>query len=262
MSKLKHNLMKKYLLIIPITIALAIFFYPTTSNSLSTGSPGGKTGSPNDIGNCMGCHTNAQQGQGATITTNIPSAGYEPGNTYNITAALNGSVPQSISGFEITCEENSTNTKTGSFGITNPISTQFTNNSNAITHTAGGNSQNTWSFNWVAPITETGDITFYGAFIEANYPLGNNQGDFFAEATLSFNEATVNSTLNLSEENNFTFNSVSKTIESLGNSALSVYNLGGKLVFSSNNKFASLAHLPNGIYIIKSGNSNQKIIIN
>ena len=100
MPKLKHNLMKKYLLIIPITIALAIFFYPTTSNSLSTGSPGGKTGSPNDIGNCMGCHTDAQQGQGATITTNIPSTGYEAGNTYNITAVLNGSVPQNISGFE------------------------------------------------------------------------------------------------------------------------------------------------------------------
>ena len=40
--------MKRYLLIIPITIALAIFFYPTTSNSNSTGSVGGKTGSPND----------------------------------------------------------------------------------------------------------------------------------------------------------------------------------------------------------------------
>ena len=210
----------------------------------------------------MGCHTDAQIGQGATITTDIPSTGYEAGNTYNITAALNGSVPQNISGFEITCEENATNTKTGSFGITNPTSTQFTNNSNAVTHTAAGNSQNTWSFNWVAPTTGTGEITFYGTFIEANYPIGNNQGDFFAEATLSFNEATVNSIINLSKENNFTFNSVSKTIESLDNSALSVYNLEGKLVLSSNKKHTSLSHLSNGIYILKAENKTQKIILN
>jgi len=252
--------MKKSLLLIPIIIVLAIFFYPTTSNSLSTGSPGGKTGSPNDIGNCMGCHTDAQQGQGATITTNIPSTGYEPGNTYNITASLNGSVTQNISGFEMTCEENATNTKTGSFGITNPTSTQFTNNSNAVTHTAAGNSQNTWSFNWVAPTTGTGEIAFYGTFIEAMYPIGNNQGDFFAEATLSFNEATVNSIINLSAQNDFTFNTVTKTIETIN--TVSVYDISGKLVLATNNATTNIFHLKKGIYILKSENNTQKIILN
>ena len=252
--------MKKTLFFIPICIGLAIFFYPTTSNSNDDGSVGGKTGSPNDIGNCMGCHTDAQQGQGATITTNIPSTGYEPGDTYNITAALNGSVPQNISGFEITCEENATNTKTGSFGITNPTSTQFTNNSNAVTHTAAGNSQNTWSFNWVAPTTGTGEITFYGAFIEAMYPLGSNQGDFFAEATLSFNEATVNSIINLSEENNFTFNSVSKTIKT--QKTVDVYDISGKLVLTTNSNSTNISHLKTGVYILKSAEKTQKIILN
>ena len=80
--------MKKSLLLIPVTIALVIFFYPTTSNSNSTGSVGGKTGSPTDGVNCTQCH-GAQQGQGATITTDIPSTGYEPGNIYNITATMN-----------------------------------------------------------------------------------------------------------------------------------------------------------------------------
>ena len=44
--------MKKHLLIIPVSIVLAIFFYPTTSNSNSTGSVGGKTGSPTDGSSC------------------------------------------------------------------------------------------------------------------------------------------------------------------------------------------------------------------
>jgi len=253
--------MKKSLLLIPICIGLAIFFYPTTSNSNATGSIGGKTGSVGDQQDCKGCHTNAQTGQGAIITTDIPSTGYEPGTTYNITAALNGSVTQNISGFEITSEENNTNTKTGLFGITNPTSTQFTNNSNAVTHTAAGNSQNTWSFNWMAPTTGTGDITFYGAFIEASYPIGNNQGDLFSSTTLSFSEATVNSTINLSEENDFTFNSVSKTIELPNNAELLVYNMRGKLILSSNNKLTSLSHLPSGIYLIKTENNSKKVLI-
>ncbi len=252
--------MKKYLLFLPVTIALAIFFYPTTSHSNATGSPGGKTGSPNDIGNCMGCHTDAQTGQGAAITTNIPSTGYEPGNTYNITVVSNPVVGSDPSGFEVTCEENTTNTKTGSFGITNPTYTQFTNNSSAVTHTTAGNSLGTWSFNWVAPIAGTGDVTFYGAFIEAGYPIGNNQGDIFSSTTLSFSEATVNSTINLAEKSDFTFNSVNKTIES--NTTISIYDNRGRIVLITNGPSTNISHLNTGIYIVKSAIKSQKIILN
>ena len=58
------------------------------------------------------------------------------------------------------------------------------------------------------------------------------------------------------------FNSASEKIELLGNSVLSVYNLEGKLILSSNKKHTSLSHLSNGIYIIKSENKTQKIILN
>ena len=251
--------MKKSLLIIPVSIVLAIFFYPTTSNSNSTGSVGGKTGSPTDGANCTQCH-GAQQGQGATITTDIPSTGYEPGNIYNITATMNSGLGfGDPKGFEVTCEENTNDTKAGSFGTSDPINTQFTNNSKAVTHTAAGNSLNTWSLTWEAPMAGTGDITFYGAFIEAGYPIGNNQGDLFNSTTVSFNEAIVNSTINLSEENNFTFNSANNTIESM--KTVSMYDISGKLVLSTNEKFTTISHLNKGVYILKSENKTQKIII-
>lgn len=252
--------MKKTFSLIPIAISLAIFFYPTTSNSNATGSPGGKTGSPSDVNNCMGCHADAQTGQGSTITTNIPLTGYEPGNAYNIMVVLNPVVGSDPAGFEVTCEENTTNTKTGSFVITNPNSTQFTNNSSAVTHTTAGNSLGTWSFNWVAPVAGTGDITFYGAFIEAGYPIGNNQGDTFSSTILSFSEAVVNSTIYLSKENDFTFNPVNNTIES--NTKISVYNIRGKLVLTTNSRSTDISHLDAGMYILQSTNRNQKIILN
>ena len=239
----------------------AILFYPQVTIGKLTGSPGGKTGSPMDNSDCTSCHSVLNTSLTTTnITSNIPSTGYIPGNTYNITVVLNPVVGLDPAGFEITCEENTTNTKSGSFGITNPTSTQFTNNSSAVTHTTAGNSLGTWSFNWVAPIAETGDITFYGAFIEADYPIGN-QGDLFNEATLSINESTVNSTINPSEENSFTFNSVNNTIELLDNTELSVYNLEGRLILYSNKRHTNLSHLLKGIYIIKTDNNSQKIFI-
>ncbi len=243
-----------------LALALAILFYPTTSNSNSTGSPGGKTGSPNDNANCMGCHADAQTGQGATITTDIPLTGYEPGNTYNITVVSNPVVGSDPAGFEVTCEENTTNTKTGSFGITNPNSTQFTNNNSAVTHTTAGNSLGTWSFNWVAPIAGTGDVTFYGAFIEAGYPIGNNQGDTFSSTILRFSEAVVNSTINLSKENNFTFNSLNKTI--ISNTKVSVYDISGRLILKTTGNETNIAHLNSGIYILRSDQKTKKVRLN
>ena len=159
----------------------------------------------------------------------------------------------------MTCEENTNDTKAGLFGTSDPINTQFTNNSNAVTHTAAGNSLNTWNLTWEAPIAGTGDITFYGAFIEAGYPIGNNQGDLFNSTTVSFNEAIVNSTINLSEENNFTFNSANNTIEAM--KTVSMYDISGKLVLSTNEKFTTISHLNKGVYILKSENKTQKIII-
>ena len=181
--------MKKNTFILGSIIAIAILFYPQSIIGKLTGSPGGKTGSPMDNSDCTSCHNI----QGTTVTTthitsNIPSNGYIPGNTYTITANLNASGPL---GFEISCEENTSNTKTGTLFNTDPITTQLVNNGNAITHTTAGNSLNTWSFDWESPSIGTGDITFYGAFIVAGYPIGSNTGDYLTLSTLNISEYTM-----------------------------------------------------------------------
>ena len=123
--------MTKSLLFIPICIGLSIFFYPTTSNSNASGSPGGKTGSPDDGASCTGCHY-AGVGTGATIITNIPLGGYVPNQVYTITANINQSGINKF-GFEITAEEaNFGSAKTGSFLMTNSSETKFTKK--IITH--------------------------------------------------------------------------------------------------------------------------------
>ena len=136
-----------------------------------------------DNSDCTSSHNVADTTVSTTdIISNISSTGYIPGNTYTITAS------SWADGFEITCEENTGNTKTGTFFNTNPSANQLVNNGNAITHTAAGNSSGTWSFDWEAPSIGTGDITFYGAFIAAGYPIGSNAGDYLTLSTLSINE--------------------------------------------------------------------------
>jgi hypothetical protein len=253
--------MKKLLLFIPITLTIAIFFYPKSSTSTSTGSPGGKTGSPTDGVNCTQCHNNSGSGSGATITSNIPSTGYVPGAVYTITANVAQTGINKF-GFEITAEKNAGGTKTGTFFVTNSTQTQSLNSNTAITHKSAGTSgtnSKSWSMDWQAPTLGTGAITFYGAYIGAN-GNNNNSGDTYHSASLTFNEAVVNSTINLSAKNDFIFNTLNKTIES--NTTISVYDISGKLVLMTTSNTTNISHLKTGTYILKSAEKIQKIILN
>ena len=186
--------MKKIILLFSIIIAVLIFLYPSTSISNSTGSPGGKTGSPMDNADCTLCHSTTSV-SGSTITTNIPTTGYVPGTVYTITANITSAGGGfNIQGFEVTSEENMNNTKIGTFFITDANTTQLVNQGNAVTHKIGGNNLSTWSFDWEAPSSATGDVTFYGAFIEASYPQGNS-GDYFSSHNLTVSPSCVDSSL-------------------------------------------------------------------
>lgn len=190
----------RYILVsIFICISSVFLFYPEELISLSTGSPGGKTGSPGDGVSCLQCHqVNSSSSGIGSIATNIPSSGYVPGTVYTVTANINNAAALSINGFEITTEQDISNIKVGDFLITDPNTTQLTNNTNSVTHTPSGNNLTTWQFDWEAPVAGTGDVTFYGAFIEAGYPFGMNQGDFFTSDALTIGEYIVNNCIDSS----------------------------------------------------------------
>lgn len=252
--------MKKYLLLIPISIALAIFFYPTTSNSNGTGSPGAKTNSPMDGGNCTGCHSGTlNSGVGtATITSDIPVNGYVIGNTYTIT--LTGVKANCIKfGFELTAENG--NSKSGDFMIADNT-TKLVNANNAVTHQSSGTSGNgskNWTMNWTPTANSNGNTTFYASLLFSN-ANSNNNGDNVFTTSLSVNEEVVNAISDNNLQTSFTYNSVTKTVETTH--AILVYDISGKLVLTTKEKSTTISHLKNGIYILKSENKTQKIILN
>jgi len=178
-----------------IWILPAIFILTTSGILNNGGSQGGKTGSPGDNSiTCTECHGGTATFQSGWITSNIPGSGYIPGNTYTITAMGTHSGVVKF-GFEATAED-SLGMKTGTFVITNTSETKLVNNNNAVTHKSTGNTPSgnskSWSFNWTAPSTSVGNITFYATFNAAN---GNNAttGDviYRSELTLTPNTTSI-----------------------------------------------------------------------
>lgn len=251
------------ILIIPTIIILAILCYPTTSNSNGSGSPGGKTNSPLDGQNCTGCHSgNIQQNTGnnmGSITTNIPVSGYMAGSTYTITLTGVGGALINKYGFELTAENG--NSKSGDFMITDNT-TKLVNNNNAVTHKASGTSGTnikSWSVDWTPSSSSSFlSTTFYAALMFSN---GNNNtsGDQVYELSLTVSE-DISISVDEIQNEYFDFNNIEKTIKN--DEPFSIYDLNGKIVLKTKKNKASISDFKSGIYILKSANKTQKIIVN
>mgnify|MGYP006090733183 CR=1 FL=1 len=214
-----------------------------------------------DGGNCTGCHSGTlNSGVGiATITSDIPVNGYVLGNTYTIT--LTGVKANCIKfGFELTAENG--NSKSGNFLITDNT-TKLVNVGRAVSHKSSGTSGNTtkiWTMDWTPTIdVSIGNTTFYASLLFAN-GNGNFNGDNVFTTSLSLNEEIVNAISDNNIKTPFTYNSATKTVETTH--AILVYDIRGKLVLTTKEKPTAISHLKKGIYILKSENKTQKIILN
>lgn len=185
--------MKKTITLSSITLIATFVLLQINGNeahSNNGGSPAGRTGSPADGLTCAtsNCHAGtASVSPTQIIASNVPASGYIPGQTYSITAAVaqTGIVRY---GFEIS-PQSTNGTLLGQLIVTNATTTKIVG-SKYITHTASGTAGTTgrtWSFNWVAPVAGTGDVTFYGAF---NYTNNSNSssGDIVRTNTLVISE--------------------------------------------------------------------------
>ena len=94
-------------------------------------------------------------------------------------------------GFQITSETQVE--KAGTFIITDPERTQLKVPTTA-THTSAGTEVTqlpaSWSMDWVAPSSGTGDITFYTAVNQTNND-NSSKGDLIFVSSLVVAEATV-----------------------------------------------------------------------
>lgn len=159
-------------------------FANRTVHAYSSGPPAGYTGAPGEF-TCRECHVPTDAGTGH-ISITAPQS-YIPGQTYQITVTHVNSDPTRLRwGFQLTALDDS-NSKAGDLQSLSLL-TQVLNNQGPgasrqyIEHTSSGTfigqqGGASWTFNWTAPPTNVGPVTFYTAGNQANDD-GNTSGDY------------------------------------------------------------------------------------
>lgn len=168
--------MKRTLL---LTTATAMLYLGLASNS--TGPAGqflNATGSPGNNASCGGCHG----GGAGTTTGNVeirklstgitgPVVTQYQADTVYIVKVVGNNANISHFGFQLTAL-NGSNTNAGTFqNVTGNMHITAVSSKNIVEHTdqlAKTNNQYEASFNWKAPATGTGNVTFYGVINAVN----------------------------------------------------------------------------------------------
>ena len=259
---------------------------------LSSTGKAGKTGSPGES-TCTGCHTGSVLNDGTGLvtisSTDLINWQYTPGQTYSIDVNVSRT-GNSLFGFDCECL-NSNNQDAGTFIVTNS-ETQILNAtvSNVIrknmVHTLnGGNTANshTFSFNWTAPSTNIGDVTFY---VTGNAANGNSitSGDHIYSTSQLVIPAINGILSNTQNNNNFSVypnpaqDHISVTYTALVNEKASVrlFSMSGQVIEITQQQQqqsmgntptieVQIPEIPKGVYLIQLENgaslSTQKIII-
>jgi hypothetical protein len=284
--------MKKVALLI---IAIAGVFITLTAETNSDNGKAGYTNSPNE-GNCTtsGCHDsytlNSGGGSVTISSSNMTGWVYDPGVTYHMTVT----VARSANSLFGVCVEALTtaNANAGTLVITNSAKTSIKSRTvsgvsrRSVVHTLNGGAnpaQMAFNFDWTAPASNIGDVTFYFAGVAANAD-GNETGDYVYTGSQVVNYNTLNSiaTINTSTpisvypmpvQDHF---SVNYTVNTSGPVSIKLYTMQGALAADLGSKmlakgdytdnFYLPANLSSGNYLLniesESGLSSRKILIN
>ena len=178
-----------------VATAIAAGFATMSFDVQDDNGKAGRTGSPGET-TCTGCHTGAVINDGlGSVTISSPDLGatweYMTGDTYtiNVTVARTGAP---LFGFDIECLTGSTPAQNaGVMLVTNSAETHLLNatvstvvRKNMTHQLAAGlsNDSHTFSFRWIAPTTNVGNVTFYCTGNAANNN-GAKTGDHIYSTT-------------------------------------------------------------------------------
>jgi len=165
-----------------VGMALVAFDTVHGGDMLSTGAPPAHTGAPGEQ-TCArsGCHTGAAVNSGAgmlTLDFNQSADEYVPGEAYEIKVSLD-EINVMRFGFELTAISDITGDEAGSLVITDSARMQViqgpapNDGRTYITYRFAGTEpvalgKGEWIFNWIAPQTDIGPVSFYLAAVSAN----------------------------------------------------------------------------------------------
>lgn len=265
-------------------VACMLVGFPKQATTNPTTPQAGKTGAPSE-GTCAnsGCHT------GSTGTGNVSIAysgggTYKADSTYTITVTVTDATAVKF-GFELTALDAS-NAKAGNITLTDLTHTSLPTSGGAVAGRQyvghkNASSFNGWSFQWTAPSSDVGNVTFYYAGNGAN-GNGHDTGDhiYTGSATVYF-EAVINGIKNIDGLSSFAVQNPAMHSLNLtyalahdANMQMDLFDATGKFVTNleqgmaasgEHNVNRSLSNVTPGLYLIRvnlNGNvQSQKLLV-
>ncbi|MFT6716101.1 MAG: hypothetical protein ACJA0Q_000730 [Saprospiraceae bacterium] len=266
-------------------IKAGIFASALVLISFSSG-PGGSgqqvTGAPGE-GTCVNCHSSNTLNSGTgsiSATISGGSSKYIPANDYTIVVTGTGSSANKY-GFQIVALKTSDDSNAGTFSSGSGTQLATLNSKTYVEHSSASTT-GSWSFNWQAPLTDVGDVTFYIAGNSAESPAGTNGDNIYTSTfTLSAEGGTAISQISSNETTLSPNPSTGQTTLSFSLKtpsllSINIINLSGKNVvqLNDNTLFGSGSHqvsisttnLNAGIYYVKIQGENynevMKLVVN
>lgn len=187
----------------------ALFVWATIVWANSSGAPASNTGAPGEA-TCTVCHSTnpLNSGDGSVTITGLPQ-NYTPGTKYNLTVTVSKSDKMRW-GFQVAAL-NGDGGNAGAFTITDSGNTQMVINSvsgktrNYVEHTLNGTqrgvkSSASFKFDWTAPSSDIGKVTFY---VVGNAANGDSTlvGDNIYSTTMAINAVAAPATPTLTKLN-------------------------------------------------------------
>ena len=182
--------MKKRITILSV-LALPFFIMATMPERSSSGAPASHTGAPGEA-TCgvSGCHDDKALNSGtAALSIQVGNSltHYTPGQTYQVKVKITDANVDRF-GFQLLAMFSGDTANAGTFQITDPARTQIVSNYASlqsrryVTYSFKGTDAvnlglGEWTFNWTAPATNLGPVTFYAGGVSANDDMGD-KGDY------------------------------------------------------------------------------------
>lgn len=190
---------------IQLNVLIGLFFIIFLCSAINnaSGPGGGYTNAPSET-SCVSCHggsliTTGTQLNSLRFKGNFTGSGYIPDSTYNLEVTFRQS-GRSKFGFQITAL-NSANEPIGTFTNTNNRTSRVTRTINSrtreyIQHTSTGTASvasdsTRWTFDWKAPNTNVGKITFYVVVMATDNNNQSNSGDLVYAKTFEVNPSNL-----------------------------------------------------------------------
>ena len=154
-----------------MTFFLLISLLFALGNSLKANSSNPPSGYHGESLNCTFCHTgnSVNSGDGGISLGGLPSS-YVPGQTYNLALTVSGTNSRGY-GFQLSPKING-----NLVGQLTAVSNDMGIESNSAEH-RGPSLTGTWNFEWTAPSTDEGTVTFYASGLATGGNSGND-GDY------------------------------------------------------------------------------------